>query len=115
MVELLSTTLSGGRSGFEVSNPHDKAVMPAGVSHLFVAFYPKKFSGLDVAQTTADRISKKIENSKPREKSAPRLPGSRANAAAHERWQQGIPLTVDLIASLQEAAALSSPQKSRSA
>ncbi len=115
MVELLSTMLSGGRSGFEVSNPHDKMVAPAGVSHLFVAFDPKKFSGLDVAQSTADRISKKIEHSAPREKSAPRLPGSRANAAAHERWQQGIPLTADLIASLQEAAALSSPQKTRSA
>lgn len=115
MVELLSTMLAGGRSGFDVLNPHDKTAAPAGVSHLFIAFDPKKFSGLDVAEITADRISKKIEGSTSRDKHTPRLPGSRANAAAEERWRDGVPLTADLIASLQEAAALSSSQDARSA
>jgi len=110
-VELLATVLSGGRAGFEVLNPHDRTVTPAGVSHLFVAFDPRKFSGLDFAEAAADRVAKKIEGSTPRDKEAPRLPGSRANASAHERWQEGIPLTVALVASLQEAAMLSSQKK----
>lgn len=113
-VELLSTALSGGRAGFEVLNPHDKTIAPAGVSHLFVAFYPPKFSGQVAANAASDRLTSKIEASAPRNNSSrPRMPGSRANAAASERWQQGIPLTNDLIASLRDSALLSSPQTTR--
>jgi LDH2 family malate/lactate/ureidoglycolate dehydrogenase len=114
-VELLSTVLSGGRAGFEVLNPHDKTVAPAGVSHLFVVFDPRKFSGLDVAEIAADKVAKKIEGSAPREKNAPRLPGARANATALQHWQGGISLTPDLIASLQESASLSSQKRMRPA
>lgn len=112
-VELLSTALSGGRPGFDVLNPHDRAVAPAGVSHLFVAFYPPKFSGQVAANSAADRITSRIEASPPRDEVRPRMPGSRANAAAIERGRDGIPLTDDLIASLQESALLSSPQAAR--
>ena len=110
-VELLATMLSGGRSGFDVLNPHDKTVAPAGVSHLFIAFDPKKFAGQSAAEEVVERLAAKIGGSAPREKNAPRLPGSRANAAATERWKDGIPLTVDILAALQEAAVLSSQKK----
>ncbi|HRF07074.1 MAG TPA: Ldh family oxidoreductase [Xanthobacteraceae bacterium] len=113
MVELLSTMLSGGRPGFEVMNPHDKTVAPAGVSHLFVAFDPQKFASIAVAEAIADRTATTIERSTPRDRDTPRLPGSRASAAAEERWQKGIPLTVDLIASLREAAALATLRNAR--
>lgn len=109
-VELLSTALSGGRAGFDVLNPHDKTVAPASVSHLFVAFYPPKFSGQIAANTASDRLKSKIETSAPREKLRPRVPGSRASAAASERRENGIPITADLIASLRESALLVSRQ-----
>lgn len=113
MVELLSTVLSGGRPGFEVMNPHDKTVAPAGVSHLFIALDPQKFNGTAVAEAIVDRTAKTIERSTPRDKEAPRVPGSRANAAAEEHWQKGIPLTADLIASLREAAGLAALRNAR--
>ena len=109
-VELLSTALSGGRAGFDVLNPHDTTIAPAGVSHLFVAFYPPKFSGQIAANAATDRLTSKIEASAPRDRLKPRIPGSRASAVANERGQEGIPLTIDLIASLRESALLSSRQ-----
>lgn len=104
MVELLCTTLSGGRAGFDVLNPHDPTPAAAGVSHLFVAFDPQRFAGLDVAQSAVLQLGDRIEVNTPAVVGvSPRLPGARADlvAAAHDR--DGIALTADLLAHLRNA------------
>lgn len=109
-VELLCTGLSGGRAGAEVLNPHDEAIAPAGVSHLFVALDPHLFSGLAQACGSADQFASRIESDVSVTGEVPRLPGSRAHAAARDRSRNGIPLSAQLIKSLQEAAALLKPR-----
>lgn len=103
-VELLCTALSGGRPGFEVRNPHDPAVAAAGTSHLFLAFDPSHFGGLDAAHSAVGRLGIRIEESKPAaEGAAPRLPGARASAMAASHAKSGIPLTPQLIAYLRDS------------
>ncbi|GGF49186.1 lactate dehydrogenase [Aliidongia dinghuensis] len=107
MVELLSTTLSAGKSGFEVANPYDSPATPAGTSHFFVAFDPRFFSGLEVAEETVARLGERIERSEPAAAGdPPRLPGTRAAATAVCRGRDGIPLTPDLTNHLRQAARL---------
>ncbi|MBN8943610.1 MAG: Ldh family oxidoreductase [Rhizobiales bacterium] len=107
MVELLCTALSGGRPGYEVLTPHDPAAAGAGVSHLFIAFDPQRFAGLDEARSAVTRLGARIEASPPGAAGeAPRLPGARAETTAAARQRDGIPLTADLLAHLRKAVRL---------
>lgn len=107
MIELLSTTLSGGRAGFDVLNPHDRPAEAAGTSHLFIVIDPSKFSGLAGAEGAADRVARRIEQSEVvDEQKPPRVPGSRSFAEAHQRDKTGIPMSKALCDHLQDALAL---------
>lgn len=106
MVELLCTTLTGGRPGFLVRNPHDPSPEPAGTSHLFLAFDPAHFAGAGTAAAVAAKLGARIEGSTPAAGGTPRLPGARAAAEALRRDADGIPLTTMLIRQLTEAAQL---------
>lgn len=106
MVELLATTLGGGRPGFEVLNPHDEKKEAAGVSHFLIAIDPEKFSGLNAACTSADRVAQKIEESGSVPSNPPRMPGSRGHIAKKDRTLNGVPLSAELVGSLQRSLAL---------
>jgi len=105
-VELLCVALSGGRPGFEVRNPHDKAPEPCGTSHLFIALAPNCFAGNDVAADSIEAVVRRIEQSEPRCDEKPRLPGQRGAQDRASRSKRGIPVTHDLLESLRKAAEL---------
>lgn len=114
MVELLCTALSGGRAGFDVLNPHDPTPAAAGVSHLFVAFDPQRFAGLDAAQSAVRALGDRIEASTAAVAGvAPRLPGARADLAAAAHDRDGIALTADLLAHLRNAVRQLSDARAR--
>jgi LDH2 family malate/lactate/ureidoglycolate dehydrogenase len=107
MVELLTTTLSGGRPGHEVRNPHDRAIEAAGVSHLFVVIDPARFGGADAALQATQNLSGKVQESPAAsEGSKPRMPGSRARAVAAENGKVGIKLSPAIVKALSDSIAL---------
>ncbi len=107
MVELLCTSLSGGRPGFEVRNPHAQGPEPAGTSHLVMVFDPRRFAGEPAAEAAVRAVADRIEGAACVDTMVPpRLPGARAAREAAARARDGIPLTPTLLAHLTEALAL---------
>ncbi|MGE0797053.1 MAG: Ldh family oxidoreductase [Lautropia sp.] len=104
LVELLCTTLSGGRIGAEVRNPHDPAPLPAGTSHLFIALDPGFFAGLETAGAIAREWCDRIEASPAAVAGVPpRVPGRQRIAEAARRASAGIPVGKPLLDSLRQA------------
>ncbi len=103
MVEMLAGVLSGAAIGRMVGNPNDKSPEPTDAGHVFVVIDPKAFMGLEQYEARTRQLGEMVRASRPAAGGPPvRLPGPGAHARRAAAASQGLHLSDDVVALLDQ-------------
>lgn len=107
LMDVMGGVLTGAAFGGDVGNPYTELAGPQGVGHLFIALKADLFMPVGAFRERMQVLRDRVKH-QPRAEGFEEilLPGEMEARTAEERAKQGIPLTPDVVETLETEAAL---------